>query len=118
MKRLDGSRGALTEPAALASKYVLKLVCCTETLLMEIELPNSTRDDIAVTYALALVSGESTDWKVVNKAILARWSLSALVYIKRKAWNLARFWEAAKRRGEALAEPQPDPSKTRPLVEG
>lgn len=45
------------------------------------------RDAIAVSYFLLLHSPEEVDWEKVNKAIINRWSLSGLKYIKRKAWQ-------------------------------
>jgi hypothetical protein len=62
-----------------------ELADCTGTLLREIAEPSSKRRDIAKTYALALRSSEATDWKAVNAAIIARWSVSALNWIKEQA---------------------------------
>jgi hypothetical protein len=47
----------------------------------------TTRDDVALTYALALRTNANTDWHKINAAIIERWSPSALEYIKRKAWK-------------------------------
>jgi predicted GIY-YIG superfamily endonuclease len=65
----------------------VELACCTQTLLREIAEPLTTRDSLALTYALAICSSEGVDWGEVNAAIIRRWSLSALEYIKRKAWK-------------------------------
>ena len=46
-----------------------------------------TRDDVALTYAFGLRSVEPIDWLAVNRAIIARWSKSALKYIKEQAWK-------------------------------
>ena len=62
----------------------------TATLLSEIADPAMTRDDVAKTYGLALdlvPATAHTDWSAVNRAIIARWSRSALEYIKGKAWR-------------------------------
>ncbi len=48
----------------------------TQTLLDEIAEPKAIRSD------------EMTDWGVVNKAIMERWSRSALIYIKTLAWKI------------------------------
>lgn len=49
-----------------------------------------TRDDVAVEYATALRAyGPNGDWAGINGAILGRWSMSGLRYIKEKAWKLA-----------------------------
>jgi hypothetical protein len=45
------------------------------------------RKSVAMTYALALRSREQTDWARVNQAIVDRWSLSALEWIKQQAWS-------------------------------
>lgn len=57
-------------------------------LLDEISDPDMTRDDVAASYALALSSSEEIDWATINRAILSRWSMSALKYIKERAWRL------------------------------
>lgn len=56
-------------------------------LLDEIANPKATRDGVALTYALALRTPSQVDWPTVNRAIVARWSYSALDYIKRRAWQ-------------------------------
>lgn len=71
------------------SDYVIELANCENTLLREIANPVFKRKDVAATYALALRSSERDriDWRRVNEAIIARWSSSALVWIKRRAWR-------------------------------
>lgn len=71
-----------------------ELADTTNTLLREIADPKLYRDDIARTYALALNSSYVTDWKRVNEAIIKRWSLSALKYIKERAWSGKCFKES------------------------
>ena len=82
----------------------LELACCEATLLSEIAEPTAKRADVAKTYALALRSSErdSVDWAKVNAAIMARWSRSALEWIKEKAWSGKAFSQTAplKGRGE------------------
>jgi hypothetical protein len=57
-------------------------------LLKEIADPSMTRRDVALTYGLAIRSGkERVDWPKVNRAIVDRWSLSALEWIKDFAWK-------------------------------
>ena len=63
----------------------IELTDCTNTLLREIAMPEAKRLDVAKTYALALRSTSPTDWAVVNAAIVERWSLSALKWIKERA---------------------------------
>lgn len=62
-----------------------ELMDCTNVLLREIAMPEMKRKDVAQTYALALRSTAPTDWGAVNKAIIARWSFSALNWIKKQA---------------------------------
>jgi hypothetical protein len=57
----------------------------TGTLLHEIAAPEISRRQVAQTYRLAMESSEPTDWPRVNRAILKRWSLSGLAWIKRQA---------------------------------
>lgn len=59
----------------------------TQTLLAEIADRKMTRKHIAVTYRLAMQSSVKTDWAKVNKAIMERWSPSALKWIKEAAWG-------------------------------
>ena len=65
----------------------LELRCCTSVLLNEIGGLALPQKDVALTYAMALCSSESTDWKSVNEAIIGRWSRSGLERIKRMAWK-------------------------------
>lgn len=68
----------------------LELVACTQTLLTEIADKRMKRNNVATTYALALRSSGPTDWATVNRAIMQRWSISGLRYIKERAWRIAR----------------------------
>ena len=75
-------------------EYKLELANCEATLLQEIAITELKRKDIAKTYALAMRSSEcdSIDWAKVNQAIVKRWSIYALDYIKRLAWS-GKCWE-------------------------
>ena len=57
------------------------------TILREIADPQMTRDDVAATYAFAIRQASQVDFPTVNQAIIDRWSMSALRYIKEKAWR-------------------------------
>ena len=46
-----------------------------------------TQRQIAQTYALALRSSWPTNWEMVNKAIIGRWSIAGLNRIKKMAWS-------------------------------
>lgn len=67
----------------------IELMCCESTLLDEISNKKITRNQVSMTYALALRSSEmqTIDFAKVNKAIIERWSMSALHWIKSRAWS-------------------------------
>ena len=69
-------------------------------LMQEIADPRMTRDDVAQTYALALLDMESVDWPAVNRAIIERWSPSALGYVKDRAWELVECAGVPDEKGE------------------
>jgi aminopeptidase N len=73
----------------------IELMNCTRVLLDEIDEKKITRDKLALTYAMAICSSDNTDWKQVNAAIIKRWSLSTLEYIKQKAWKMVEEKQAA-----------------------
>ena len=58
-------------------------------LLDRISDRTSRRLDVVSLYAAAIRAdvGDGADWKAINRAIVARWSLSALNWIKREAWR-------------------------------
>ena len=61
-------------------------------LLAEIADKAMKRRDVAMTYRLAWRAtlgpdGATVDWPKVNEAIVERWSLSALAFIKKTAWE-------------------------------
>ncbi|MHC4648888.1 MAG: hypothetical protein ACYTBJ_25830 [Planctomycetota bacterium] len=78
----------------------IELADCTGHLLGEIGNRKMTRRDVAQSYRLAMASSEATDWAEVNRAIIDRWSESALVYIKRQAWSGRCF--AGQRRADDI----------------
>ena len=59
----------------------------TKTLLKEILNKAFSQKDIALTYALMILSKKHTDIKKVNKAIIKRWSITGLINIKEQAWK-------------------------------
>jgi hypothetical protein len=60
-------------------------------LLEEIANPAMRRLDVAKTYRLVLASGDQgrVNWRTVNTAIIDRWSVSTLEWIKTFAWKSA-----------------------------
>ena len=60
-------------------------------LLREIADQRMTRDDVMLTYAFGIRDcPDDVQWPIVNAAILDRWSMSALRYIKEGAWRLVK----------------------------
>ena len=56
-------------------------------ILNEIEGEGFTRKDVAATYAILIQKGQQ-EWSEINKAIIKRWSKSALLWIKAEAWKI------------------------------
>ena len=59
----------------------------TATLLTAVEDKEIKRRGVAALYAVALRYGLETDWPAVNRAIMDRWSMAGLKWIKRRAWR-------------------------------
>lgn len=59
-------------------------------ILREIADRRMTRDDVLTTYAWCIRQADEVDFAVVNRAILDRWSMAALRYIKEGAWRFIR----------------------------
>jgi hypothetical protein len=57
------------------------------TILREVADRRMTRDDVAQTYAFCIRQSDAVDFGVVNRAIIDRWSSSALEYVKAQAWQ-------------------------------
>jgi hypothetical protein len=76
--------------------FVFELAACEATLLREIAAPECKRLSVAKTYALALRSSERdrVNWGKVNRAIIDRWSVSALDWIKTQA-HTGKCFDAA-----------------------
>jgi hypothetical protein len=72
----DGTRIVLADPEGY--------------LLEEIANPAMKRLDVAKTYRLILASGDQDRviWRTVNTAVIDRWSVSALDWIKQFAWKM------------------------------
>lgn len=58
-------------------------------LLRRVGDSSMTRDDVAGAYANCLQASGFVNWPVVNRAIITRWSESALHYVKDEAWKRA-----------------------------
>jgi len=71
----------------------ITLCDCQATILRELESPRVRRKDIAQTYRLCLESREAVEWGPINAAIIKRWGVPALNYVKRLAWSGKCFTE-------------------------
>lgn len=66
----------------------IELMDVENIILGEIADKDVKRDSIALTYAFCISSSEEIDIGKINRAIAARWSRSAVDYIKGKAWKI------------------------------
>lgn len=76
-------------PKGVTMPIHAELFGCEAILLREIADQQMKRSDVAATYRLAMQSSESKslDWSKVNKAIIERWSMAGLLWIKQQAWK-------------------------------
>ena len=70
-------------------------------ILWEIEDWKLTRDSVAITYAFCIRQRHEVDIRIINRAIINRWSMSALEYIKKRAWKM--MFSAAQATSRAAA---------------
>ncbi len=81
----------MTTPADKPPHYRTNMLCCTDTICDEVKAGLGQKD-IAVTYALAIKSeaqgADKPDWRTINGAILARWKMSGLERIKKRAFDI------------------------------
>ncbi len=70
------------------SEFKAELVDCENVLLREIADTKTTRKSLALTYAMAICSRETPNFSNINRAIIDRWSVGGLNYIKTRAWKL------------------------------
>ncbi len=73
------------------NRLQIELRNCQGVLLEEIANKQIKQKDIALTYAMSIVSSESVDFEVVNAAIIDRWSKSGLNRIKNMAWKIINY---------------------------
>ena len=67
---------------------IVQLLDCERIILQMVADKEAIRDSIVTPYAFAICSDEEIDFKKINMAIIERWSMNALRYIKHKAWKL------------------------------
>jgi hypothetical protein len=84
-------KGAAAGTAGREGRMIIQMTNCESVLMMECGIPQIKRKDIAITYRLAMEADrdgrEKINWGKVNHAIITRWSLSGLQYIKKLAWE-------------------------------
>lgn len=93
MRWTTGSKNRVFLTKLNGGRMQVDLVDPKGTLLREIADKRMKRDDVALSYAFALRQPQDMtqeDFAEVNHAIMDRWSIAALRYIKDKAWRLAR----------------------------
>lgn len=57
-------------------------------ILGEVADKRMKRKDVALSYALCIKSTQQVDFAAINAAIINRWSVSGLVFIKERAWKI------------------------------
>jgi len=63
-------------------------VCPLVSALMDaIDGTGATQRDAAKAYTMAMHHAPRVNWRAVNEAIVARWSMTALTRIKTAAWD-------------------------------
>ena len=73
----------------LGNDGLIKDVDFVQWIMNEILDPAFTRRDVARTYAI-LISKGHREFKGINGAIVERWSMSGLQWIKKQAWKELR----------------------------
>jgi hypothetical protein len=68
----------------------IELINAEQEIMREIADPKMKRADIAATYAFLIrqQTQERPDWPKINGAIIERWSMAGLKWIKNRAWKL------------------------------
>ena len=78
----------------MGDKFHTHMICCTDTICEEVRHKEITRKNVALSYALALRSAaagaDAPDWSRINRAIIDRWSMSALEWIKARALRVGK----------------------------
>lgn len=76
------------EPVTLTlnDQHQIADVDFVQWIMNEIEDPKMTRREVAHTYSI-LISEDYKDFRVINEAILKRWSPAGLRWIKARAWK-------------------------------
>ncbi len=71
--------------------FTMHLVACQMVILNELAQREITQRQIAQTYRMTIESVhagvDTVDWRVINEAIVKRWSATGLERIKGMAWS-------------------------------
>lgn len=81
------------------SELQVRLADPQAQLITEIADPATTIKSLTLTYAFALLDQDAVEWPVVNRAIIERWSASALDRVKKNAWRMVRDRQRERRTG-------------------
>jgi len=81
--------GSLAPPPKRGRRNVTFEVDWEALIMQEIGNQKCTRKEVAHTYSVLLRSHPAPRFAPINKAIVDRWSLSGLEYIKELAWKTA-----------------------------
>lgn len=69
----------------------INLVCCTQVIENDIK-QGCTKNGLALTYAMAIKSeaqgADKPDWRAINTAILSKYKMSGLEWIKKRAFDI------------------------------
>ena len=71
-------------------EFTISMVNPQRCILQEIADKVFKRNSVAVTYAFCIKQYSECDFAVIGDAIVARWSLSGLEYIKKRAWDIVQ----------------------------
>ena len=81
----------MAESKTTEPRLQISLVDCTRVICVEVAA-GATQKDVALTYAMSMVSEargmDDPDWKAINGAILSRWKMSGLERIKKRAHDI------------------------------
>lgn len=67
---------------------IVEIMGAEQIILEEIADKSVKQNSVAVTYAFCISSSEDINFGKINRAIQERWSRSAVIYIKNKAWKM------------------------------
>lgn len=82
------------QPDTSEATININLICCTQVIRDLVADRKVPQREIASYYAMAIKSSaqkaDDPDWAAINGAILARWKMSGLERIKKRAFDILR----------------------------